>query len=980
MALAMGNTNRVGDSRPPPLKRWATHQRWATQTALMMVFICAPALAADSGASPGTTIATSHPAATLHEAHNLYMEGYYALAVEQYEMLAADPRKKLNATLGIVRCHLMCGDYAQAGQHLTGVEKAGKRSADWFALAAELEAGCGQYEQAIQHARRAVRLNKAHYRARYLLGQLLETVGRRAEAVEAYRWFDALLNRRFPPTAEAATETARGFHRYSLLTTNPNINDRTTYVLHDLLQVAYIRMDRKCWPARIAAADLLCSKFNLEEAGEDYKAALQINNNLPAAYVGLGRIALATWDFEETERRVALALQVNPRHVPALNLRAEQKITERRYAQAAAACKQALAINPNDLRALSLAAGAAICMGDRQTSKAMQARVEKINPQPALLHAIMGDVLAGLRQYGDSQAHYLRAIEYDPTDANIRCELGMMYMQWGYESKARAALDAAWALDEFNARTRNTLELLESLEAFATCETEHFIIRYDAEREAVLPHYMAGFLEGIYDEICTDYATYPAVKTIIEVFPTAGDFGVRITGKPWIFTVGACTGRVIALSSPRNDPQLIGCYNWAGVLRHEFTHTVTLAATNNRIPHWYTEGLAVSEEESPRSFAWRVLLADRVRRDELFTLESIDWGFMRPRRRGDRQAAYAQSEWMCEYLVGRFGYDVLNRMLVDYRDGFTQQQVFPRQTGISPEQFDTDFNEWARGQVAGWGFPLDPPESVIKLRGLALLQPNDAGVLGRLAKAQLDDDNYGKALAAARKALGIDENEKTALQVCVEALAHQARKQTDAERKTTEDEMLPLLRRLVVIDPSGWTAPKLLAQILLRREQYDQAQSCLEQLQRDCPLDPFSYSGLACIHLDRDQPELALPQLLELARLDEHDADTPARIAGIYTSQGKLSQARHWFRQALYVDPFRPATHVGFARVLMRQGDTKAALEEYQVLCRLQPTVAQHFTDTALAFQKIGDTTQARDYARRAIKLDPTSPAGMLAE
>jgi len=927
---------------------------------------------------PTSKAATTQPAFTLGDARDLYIEGYYARAIEQFETLAAHPKNKLPATLGIVRCHLMTGDCDEARARLESIAKRGERSAGWHALAAELDTAEGRYDGAIEHARRAIRLDKTHFRARYLLGALLETVGRRDQAVEAYRWFESLLNKRFPQTAEAVTETAKGFHRYNVLTTHANINDRTAHVLNELLQVAYTRMDRTCWSARIAAADLLRSKYNLQEAAEDYKAALQINSNLPEAYVGLGHIALAGWRFEETERRVAMALEVNSRYVPALTLQAEQKIIERRHAEAAEACAQALEINPNDIRALALAAGAALCMGERATAETFQTRAERINPCAALFHSILGDVLGGLRQYAESEASYLRAIACDPTNANTRCELGMLYMQWGEEAKAQTALDAAWALDQFNDRTKNTLDLLDSFMAFAALETEHFIIRYDAEHESVLPRYMADYLEAIYGEVCADYEVYPAVKTIIQVFPTARTFAVRITGKPWVFTVGACTGRVIAMTSPRGGPRTSGPYNYARVLRHEFTHTVTLAATENRIAHWYTEGLAVSQEGSPRSFDWCEMLADRARRDQLFTLESIDWGFIRPKCRDDRQAAYAQSEWMCEYLVERFGYDVLNRMLVGFREGATQEQIFVAQTGIGTAQFDSDFRQWARKQVALWGFPLDPPENVTKLRALGLIQSDDARVLGRLAKAELDDGNHDKALGAARKALGLDENERIALEVFVKVLAHFAADKAGPALREIQDEMLPALERLATVDPAGWTAPKYLSRLLLLRERYDEAEGYLKQLQRNCPLDSFSYSGLAGIYLDRDEPDLALPQLLEVARTEEHDPDVPSKIADIYAKHGKLPQARHWYRQAMYIDPFEPTTHAELAKVLMRLGDTKAAVWEYQVLCELEPTSAQRFADAALALQKVGDTERATEYARKAVELDPASPARTL--
>ena len=281
----------------------------------------------------------------------------------------------------------------------------------------------------------------------------------------------------------------------------------------------------------------------------------------------------------------------------------------------------------------------------------MRLRVAAINPTCALYYRTLGNAMSGIRQYTASERALLQAIEYEPTNANARTELGLMYMQWGREGKARDALEAAWNLDPFNQRSKFTLDLLDSLERFERHETEHFIIRFDSTRDPVMGAFIADYMEEIHEQVTEDFETTLAEKTIIELFPTQRSFAVRITGNPWIHTIGACTGRVIALASPRQSADLTGRYDIARVLKHEFTHTVTLAATNNRIPHWFTEGLAVSEEDAPRAFPWMEQLADAARRDTLFTLESIDWGFIRPKRPGDRQMAYAQSEWMCEYIV-----------------------------------------------------------------------------------------------------------------------------------------------------------------------------------------------------------------------------------------------------------------------------------------------------------------------------------------
>ena len=357
----------------------------------------------------------------------------------------------------------------------------------------------------------------------------------------------------------------------------------------------------------------------------------------------MGEVALQSLGFEKVERRVELALETNPNHAPALHLQAKKLIAERRYRQAKDVCAQALAINPNDVGALSLSAAASTCLHDHRDPERMRTRVAAINPRCARWHRTLGDALSGIRQYAASEKEFRKAIELEPTEVNARTELGMMYMEWGLEDKARDALDGAWELDPFNERTKFTLELLDSLQRFATHESAHFIIRHDAERDPGLGAYIAAYLEGIYEIVTNDYDVALNQKTILEIFPTQREFAVRITGKPWIHTIGACTGRVIALASPRQSAQLMGPYDWARVLKHEFVHTVTLAATQNRIPHWFTEGLAVSQEEMSRDFAWSELLADAVRRDRLFTLESIDWGFIRPQRPDDRHLAYAQS-------------------------------------------------------------------------------------------------------------------------------------------------------------------------------------------------------------------------------------------------------------------------------------------------------------------------------------------------
>jgi tetratricopeptide (TPR) repeat protein len=265
-------------------------------------------------------------------------------------------------------------------------------------------------------------------------------------------------------------------------------------------------------------------------------------------------------------------------------------------------------------------------------------------------------------------------------------------------------LESAHSIDPFNVRTTNYLRLLDMMDHFARKESAHFIVFYDAGKDPIIPEYFSDYLESVYPAVTGDYHYEPKVKTLIEVFPTHDAFSVRTTGAPWIATVGASTGRVIALVAPRKGDDTLGTFNFSQVLRHEFTHTVTLGETDNRIAHWFTEGLAVQQEHSPVRWEWVPMLYDAVMHDQLFDTESLTWAFVRPRRPIDRQLAYAESSWICQYIEETYGHDAILRMLDQFRLGHTQDEVFQIALNKSESQFFTEFSKWCRVQVSGWGY------------------------------------------------------------------------------------------------------------------------------------------------------------------------------------------------------------------------------------------------------------------------------------
>ncbi len=147
--------------------------------------------------------------------------------------------------------------------------------------------------------------------------------------------------------------------------------------------------------------------------------------------------------------------------------------------------------------------------------------------------------------------------------------------------------------------------------AYTPVESKHYTVLVDPTQDELLGQYMSRYLESIYPTLTSRFGYLPPGKTKIEILKNHMWFSGRTIGLPFVPTVGACTGRVVALASPKATRIP---FNWARVLTHEVTHVITLQQTEFNIPHWYTEALAVESEGYPRPQEWNKMLLERVPR------------------------------------------------------------------------------------------------------------------------------------------------------------------------------------------------------------------------------------------------------------------------------------------------------------------------------------------------------------------------------
>lgn len=578
---------------------------------------------------------------------------------------------------------------------------------------ANVLADLGQLREAIALLKTHLDKNPKSISGHYYMGALNERLGNLTAARDAYKWlFDNCFDKwqttggKDPmfEKAEEVTDMARGFDRWATLELLYQKDANMPGAVLSVFTRVADTIDLEYWPAHLAAAEYLLLHDNQKEAEGELKRALAGNPQDARSHELIAHMALSQWNFDAVDREIETIRSVDPTSVASDVLEARNFLQQRRPQDAEGPIGRVLKQQPEHIEAMGLlAATYALELKDDKMNQEIAA-VEKLDPNNATAYLELAEQLGAMRQYPRAEAMYKIAIQRAPWWTDARNGLGLLYTQSGDEDKARVVLDAARTLDPFNHRTYNYILLLNDLDKFTKKETKHFVLMYKPDEDPLIADYFVDYLESIYAAVCSDFKFEPAVTTYIEVFPQHDQFSVRTTGSPWIGTVGASTGRVIALVTPRKGEATMGTYNWAQVLRHEFTHTVTLGATDNRIAHWMTEGLAVQEEHSPMRWEWVPMLYNAVKHHELFTMDGLTWGFVRPKRPIDRQLAYAQSFWICEYIEQKFGRDSLLKMMDEFKAGKTQEQVFQNVLGKNLKEFTKDFFAWTDQQVAGWGY------------------------------------------------------------------------------------------------------------------------------------------------------------------------------------------------------------------------------------------------------------------------------------
>ncbi|MCA1685160.1 MAG: hypothetical protein LC745_04090, partial [Planctomycetia bacterium] len=408
--------------------------------------------------------------------------------------------------------------------------------------------------------------------------------------------------------------------------------------------------------AYLASAELALGKQDDALAATTLGKAPEGAAGDPRYQVLLAR-AFADTDRARSSGALVEALKVNPRHVDGLLLRADQRIDDEKYGEAADLLARALDVNPREPRAWAYRAVLAHLKNDAEgEASARTSALARWSSNPEVDHLI-GRKLSQKYRFAEGSACQKRALELDPDYLPAKVQLCQDFLRLGDEDEGWKLADEVFARDGYNVLAFNLVTLRDRLKGFRTLKGDGFVVRMDAREADLYGDRVLSILRRAKATLCGTYGVTLRDPVVVEIFPQKKEFAVRTFGLPGADGyLGVCFGRVITANSPASQGEHPS--NWESVLWHEFCHVVTLSKTRNKMPRWLSEGISV-HEEGKHDPAWATPMNPKFRAvilgDALTPLSKLSSAFLGAESPLHLQFAYFESALAVEFLVTTFG-------------------------------------------------------------------------------------------------------------------------------------------------------------------------------------------------------------------------------------------------------------------------------------------------------------------------------------
>ncbi|MGB1699545.1 MAG: hypothetical protein ACPHRO_06320, partial [Nannocystaceae bacterium] len=484
-------------------------------------------------------------------------------------------------------------------------------------------------------------------------------------------------------------------------------------------------------------------------------------------------------------------------------------------------------------------------------------------------------------------------------------------------------IEQAWKGDKFNERTFNTRALFREVLA-----QDYELIR-QGDVELRVPIDASPALRArMFDEIRVARETFerryrvdlPEIR--VEVYRTPREFAVRTIGVPALGALGVCFGPVVTLVGPFR-----GRFNFSRILWHELAHSYALAASDRRVPRWFTEGLS-EWEAGQRDGSWRATITEELaaihHAGASVPLSQLEGAFVLAESHHAMGRAYLQATAAVEFLMTKLGDSGLREALTAFGSGQQTDEVLPRLLGISPRELDAQYQRWISNRVRGVTTGWVPPTGEDRAPDVRL-------------------DHWERANGAL---------ERGDLEACLQQL--------DLLDRADGIGYASLLLRGIVRRERGEFASAI--ETLRKAEEYTSARSehlvLLARIARDAGDEPAEEDALRTV-----------------LRRDFSNAEAPARLVILTLAAGSSTPEPFLMERLQQIAPTSPRTLAIVALRLADQGARRPARELLDLALAADPTDADTLLLIALAARACDRSNDATTAAARASRkaLSPAS-------
>ena len=718
-------------------------------------------------------------------------------------------------------------------------------------------------------------------------------------------------------------------------------------------------------------ADLFLQKYAAQLAEQTLEDVFKVNPNHPDAHAAMAEVIVETrYDLAAVNHHVDAALTVNPKNARALKVRASISIDRNEWDNAQKTLESVLAINKEDVEAISMKATIAWLRDDTRTYNAERKRAFAIDPSYAQLYRIVARSAVREHRYVEAIELEKDAVKLRPAFYEAMAGAGLGYLRLGMEKEGLEWIEKSWAGDQYNVRTFNTRDLFKSTipKDYSIAMTKNFRIRYHNDERPVLSRYLEPTLEKAFADMVRRYGFTPKQPTTLELYADRTDYAIRTVGLPDLGALGVCFGQVITAMSPAT-----GDINWGMVLWHELGHVFAIQLSNSRVPRWFTEGLSEYETLIARP-DWRrendADLYGAVANGTLPSIAALNSEFMQP----DTSAvivAYYQSAVTIEYLVQAYGFPKIVEALKLFGKGKETPEVLQLITGKSIAQLDGEFRTYLDLRLKPYAGTFKLPtrgfDDVTKLEIAADAAPKDARLRAHVALGHYYGGDADKAVASAQTALALDAKQPYARYIMAEVAMHK----NDAVKAKA------LIIELISDGHDNYDLRSRLAQIAQTENNTAEVEKQLCAAKKLDPERSYPYQELSQLYKKAGNTQKSLTELEHYAFLEQMELAPLKELIAEYTKLAIWPKVKTYAEMAMFIAPHDPEVLAALGKSAMETGDSAKALFTYDTMLLLKPAPrrpALVHVGRAKALLKLGKKAEAKAAVALAAKTEPEHP------